>query len=198
MTNPIDITAEHPNHDHLRAMHLDGWTCAECLAATVAELRAELSAERASLRFADPREPIHPRPHGRVARPDQREGWRPMTTQTLDDFRNADVFDSRDVIERIEELEAVETPDDDEAAELATLQAFAGEAGGYVADWRYGEAFIADSHFESYAMDLAEDIGAVATDATWPNSFIDWPAAADALKQDYTSFELDGRTFWAR
>ena len=119
-------------------------------------------------------------------------------TQTLDDFRNADVFDSRDVIERIEELEAIESPDEDESTELAILYSFAHEAEGYVADWKYGEGFVADSYFESYAMELAEDIGAIAKDATWPNSFIDWPAAADALKQDYMSFELDGRTFWTR
>jgi hypothetical protein len=118
--------------------------------------------------------------------------------QTLDDFRNADVFDSRDVIERIDELGAIEAPDEDEAAELATLKAFADEAKGYVSDFDYGEGFIADDYFVTYAQELAEDIGAIDKDASWPLSYIDWSAAADALKMDYTSFELDGRTFWAR
>ena len=121
-----------------------------------------------------------------------------MTTQTLDDFRNADVFDSRDVIERINELEAIESPDEDEAAELATLKAFADYAEDYVADFRFGEGFIADSYFVAYAQELAEDIGAIGRDLPWPACHIDWDAAADALKMDYTSVDLDGRTFWAR
>lgn len=119
-----------------------------------------------------------------------------VATQTLDDFRNANVFDSRDVIERIAELEGMR--DDDDAAELATLRAFADEAEGYAADWRYGEAFIADDYFETYARDLADDIGAIDRNATWPLAYIDWAAAAAALQQDYTSVELDGRTFWTR
>lgn len=121
-----------------------------------------------------------------------------IATQTLDDFRRADVFDSRAVIERIEELESLDAPDEDEAAELVTLRAFADEADGYIDDWKYGEAFIADSYFEDYARELADDIGAIDSNATWPLTYIDWPAAADALKEDYTSIDLDGMTFWAR
>lgn len=120
-----------------------------------------------------------------------------MTTQTLADFRNADVFDSRDVIERIAELE-LDDINDENMAELSILRAFADEASGYAADWHYGERFIADSYFEDYARELADDIGAIDGNATWPLTYIDWPAAADALKQDYTSVDLDGRTFWTR
>jgi hypothetical protein len=156
-------------------------------------------------------------------------------TKTLGNFKSADVFDSRDFIERIEELEserdafevtcrecggAMDVPgeacpssgEDElphlpdstwaeenpvEAAELAALQAFAEDASG-CADWAHGEVFIRDSYFKDYAKEMAEDIGAISMEATWPNNYIDWDSAADALQQDYTSFELDGVTFWAR
>lgn len=121
-----------------------------------------------------------------------------MTTKTLDELKYSDVFDSRDVIERISELEDQEQRDEEETAELAILQAFADEAEGYAADWQYGEGFIRDSYFKEYAQELADDIGAVDSDAAWPNSYIDWDAAADALQMDYTSIELDGVTFWCR
>lgn len=116
-------------------------------------------------------------------------------TQTLDELRNADVFDSRDVIERIEELEDSTDPDD--IAERETLEAFA-EDGEQFADWSYGETFIRDSYFTEYAQELAEDIGAIDRDAQWPLYCIDWEHAARDLRVDYSSIELDGITFWAR
>lgn len=120
-----------------------------------------------------------------------------------------DYFDSRDVIERIEELSwdlqtddkgdpILDTLDGENREEYEALVALRDEADGYVADFIYGETFISDEYFQQYAEQLAEDIGAVNTEAGWPNSFIDWEAAADALKVDYTSFEFRGTTYWAR
>lgn len=57
---------------------------------------------------------------------------------------------------------------------------------------------IADSYFTEYAREFANDIGAVADAYSWPASHIDWDAAADALKVDYSEVELLGVTFWAR
>jgi antirestriction protein len=114
----------------------------------------------------------------------------------LDDLKSSNVFDSRDVIERLQYLEI--EPDEDEAAELAILQEFADEAEGYAADWHYGETFIRDSYFTEYAQELAEDIGAIDREYSWPASHIDWTAAAEALQQDYSAIELDGVTFWTR
>lgn len=85
----------------------------------------------------------------------------------------------------------------DEAEELATLMAFADEAEA-TPDWIHGETLIRESYFEDYARDLADDIGAIKSDAGWPNSFIDWEAAAEALKQDYGSAEFDGVTYLFR
>lgn len=109
-----------------------------------------------------------------------------------------DIIDSRDVIERISDLESEETLDDVERAELASLKELAEEASGYAADWEYGEALIRDSYFTEHAKVLADGIGAVSADATWPNNHIDWEAAAEELKQGYTSVTFDGVDYWIR
>lgn len=61
----------------------------------------------------------------------------------------------------------------------------------------YEPTLIADDDFEDYARELAEDIGA-APSVGWPGSYIDWEAAADALRQDYTTVEYDGTTYQIR
>jgi Antirestriction protein (ArdA) len=115
-----------------------------------------------------------------------------------------DIIDSRDVITRVEELEALEADveagglDQSEAHELAALRVLADEANGHVADWAYGATLIRDSHFETYAEELAEDIGAINSSASWPNNCIDWEQAARQLQVDYTSVDFDGVTYWVR
>ena len=145
-----------------------------------------------------------------------------MTTPDISN--SADIIDSRDIIARIEELEADEESldeaqkerdecsdedtnealeiakddfDDDAKDELKALRDLAEEASGSP-DWEHGEQLIDDCYFEEYARELAEDIGAVESNQSWPNNFIDWEAAADALKQDYMSVDYDGREYWIR
>lgn len=119
----------------------------------------------------------------------------------MSEFAPDEVFDSREVIDRIDELTDARdsgvdwAPEDQE--ELDKLEAFASEAEGY-GDWEYGETFIRDDYFEDYARELAEDCGMVDPNAGWPNNHIDWEAAADELKADYNSYEFDGETYWAR
>ena len=134
----------------------------------------------------------------------------------LEDILSGDTFDSRQIIERIEEIENdhvnddgdivfdIEAEDDyerfmaeDDKAEYAKLKAIEEECEGYP-DWQYGTTFIRDSFFEDYARELAEDIGAIDRDQSWPNSYIDWGAAARALQMDYTSVEIDGEDWWYR
>lgn len=128
-----------------------------------------------------------------------------------------DIIDSRDVIERIEELReerddlrqnAEETGDaaalrqweEEYGDELAALEKLAEQAEGYAADWEYGETLIHDSYFRDYAEELAEDIGALKRELAnqWPYTCIDWDAAAEELKQDYTEVDFDGVTYWIR
>jgi hypothetical protein len=87
--------------------------------------------------------------------------------------------------------------DSDDAAELKALRDLRDEAEGSP-DWQYGETLIRDSYFQEYAQELAEDIGAVNSDASWPNRCIDWEQAARELQIDYTLVELDGVDYWIR
>lgn len=127
----------------------------------------------------------------------------------------ADLLDSRDVIAYLEHLEAEfeanypnGVPDEDsddepdgvwEAhEELERVRAFCEECERCAPDWNYGETLIADRYFKQYAMDFAEDIGAIPKDNAWPCTCIDWDQAASELQMDYTSVEIDGQTFWIR
>lgn len=115
-----------------------------------------------------------------------------------------DVIDSRDIIDRIAELESdIEDaePDADltnERKELAALTALADEAKDYASDWQYGEILIRDSYFEDYAQGLARDIGAINDNASWPHNCIDWEQASRELQVDYTAVDFDGVTYWTR
>lgn len=62
----------------------------------------------------------------------------------------------------------------------------------------YEPTLIADSYFEEYAEQLADEIGAIDRDAGWPLNFIDWGAAAEALKADYTTIYFDGDEYLIR
>jgi hypothetical protein len=82
--------------------------------------------------------------------------------------------------------------------ELITLKKLAAEAQGYSEDWAYGATLIRSSYFVEYAQQFADDIGAVNSEASWPNTCIDWEQAARELQMDYTAVEFDGITYWVR
>lgn len=110
-----------------------------------------------------------------------------------------DIIDSGDIIERIEYLRGLEgIGDEDEQHEVAALEKLASEASDYAEDWEYGVTLIRDSYFKEYAMELADDIGAVPNDVTWPLTCIDWAQAARELRMDYTAVDFDGVTYWVR
>jgi hypothetical protein len=141
-------------------------------------------------------------------------------TRTWDEM-DGGWIDSRDIIERLEELEdaAKEEPNDfgcshcgegsmpsasepslceDHAEELRILRLFAEEGSQVAEDWEHGEAFIPDDQFEDYARQFADDIGAITGQEGWPLDYIDWGRAADALKMDYSSIDIEGTTYWGR
>lgn len=126
-------------------------------------------------------------------------------TNTFHDILD-DVFDLRDVIARFEELETekeeIESREEtanelaewhnDYDDEFQAIEEFLSEVKGYGGDeqWRgdwYPITFIMDRHFEDYAQELAEDIGAINRDSAWPNNCIDWKQAASELQMDYSS-----------
>ena len=128
----------------------------------------------------------------------------------------ADVIDVRDVIARIEELER-ELDDDnmpvtraivdgDDVSrrryELAQLQAIMDELKGYGGDeqWRgdwYPVTLVDDAYFVDYARELVIDCGGLPRDVPeWIE--IDWRATARNIQTDYSSVEINGRTYWYR
>ena len=132
---------------------------------------------------------------------------------------DTDIIDSRDIINRVEELaereefwamskshrEAekdtqvyAEGPlNGDEAEELAELRAVAAQ-GETLDDWVHGETLIRDDYFTEYAKQTAEDLGCIDREAGWPSMHIDWEAAAADLQTDYTDIDYNGVTYWAR
>lgn len=133
----------------------------------------------------------------------------------IDIENTADMIDVRDIIARVEELEALApetahdvtpgTSDELEANALELdeltnlLDALEGMGGDeqWRGDW-YPVTLIRDDYFRTYAQELAEDIGAVDDNATWPARCIDWDQAARELRMDYSSVEIDGVTYWTR
>lgn len=128
---------------------------------------------------------------------------------------NANIIDVRDIIARVEELREetaeYENPEGDleahdadiEAREELTvlesiLEALAGNGGDeqWEGDW-YPVTLIHDDYFEEYAQELAEDCG-FTTGNEWPARCIDWERAADELRQDYTTIEINGETYQYR
>lgn len=132
----------------------------------------------------------------------------------IDISNGYNTIDSRDVIARLEELSdeldgCAENKDGDfvdadgedmseEKEEHAALKKFAEEFESYAPDYHHGESAINEDHFTEYAQQLAEDIGAISNDTTWPYCHIDWEAAAEALKIDYTEIDFGGQAFWVR
>lgn len=139
-----------------------------------------------------------------------------MKTSCISNFDS--ILDSRDVINRIKDLEdereilqdAIdECPDDEdckqdlvdwndvEGDELAILKILAEEA-EYSPDWHYGETLIRDSYFTEYAQQFAEDIGAIEDNTQWPCTCIDWELAASELQVDYMRVDFDGVDYWIK
>lgn len=130
-------------------------------------------------------------------------------TDSIDSF--ADILDVRDIIARVEHLEqlreddAVDLGDDKDIlfAEMASLEVLLSELkdNGGDEQWRgawYPVTLIRDSYFKDYAQELAEDVGAVKVNATWPYTCIDWNQAARELQMDYTCADFNGVTYWFR
>lgn len=127
-----------------------------------------------------------------------------------------DIIDSRDIIKRMEELESevddLETELEDLTNEHDNLEAIQDEIAQLqdeigdreseldawrlfeqagVADWQHGEQFINEDYFEQYIVDLVTDCYEFPKEfgsGDWPWAYLemDWEAAAEAAKMDYT------------
>ena len=123
-------------------------------------------------------------------------------------------IDSRDVIARIEELEAervaIESQDSvfietkrlieefdnsEEGQELIALKALAEQGEDYAPDWEYGAQLIHEDYFEEAMDELLEECGDIPRDLP---SYLTITVDYDALKQDYTELDFDGQTYYIR
>lgn len=106
-------------------------------------------------------------------------------------------LDSRDIEARIDWLEEQDKTDPNEQDELVDLTAFRESVGSN--EWGYGITFIHDAFFSEYAEECARDIhGDAIYLGEWPMCHIDWDAAAEYLKMDYSSVDLDGTVYFFR
>lgn len=142
-------------------------------------------------------------------------------TNTIDNSQ--DTIDSREIIDRIEELKTelgLDEGDYDEYgvnlrssfnadpeksdlyAELSILEKLASE-GEDSPDWIYGETLIREDYFASYIEQLIDDCYEMPKEinsGSWPyrHITIDYEAAAEEAKQDYLEVDFDGVTYLIR
>ncbi len=119
-----------------------------------------------------------------------------------------DIIDSREIIERIEELEAEATNEDgdidaelllpEDAEEYAALILLREDAES-LADWHHGETLIHEDYFTQAMKELCEDTGLLPDNLPWwLEDNINWDGVADNLRADYTDFQFRGAIYWAR
>ena len=132
-----------------------------------------------------------------------------------------DTIDSRDVIARIEELEAEwedlrsamddhntdsdayeeasaalkEFDNSEEGQELIALIALAEQGEDYAPDWKYGALLIHEDYFETAMDEMLEDCGDIPRDLP---SYLTITVDYAALKQDYTAIDFNGQTYYIR
>jgi hypothetical protein len=130
-----------------------------------------------------------------------------MTTTTI--MNDQDIIDSRDIIDRIEELkELIEGEGCEDACteyklELAMLEDLADQGQSESSDWIHGETLIRRSYFVDYTEELINDCYEMPKQmhsGDWPfrHMTIDYEAAAKELEQDYSSIDFDGVEYLIR
>lgn len=64
----------------------------------------------------------------------------------------------------------------------------------FVTDRHIDGPFVRATYFDTYAKDLTEDLGGEIP--SWV--VVDWQATVEGIRTDYSAFELDGVTYYAR
>jgi hypothetical protein len=129
-------------------------------------------------------------------------------------MNDQDIIDSRDIIDRIEELEdqleGLGSGGDcekqgllDEWQELKALKELADQGQSESSDWIHGETLIRRSYFVDYTEELINDCYDMPKQmhsGDWPfrHITIDYEAAAKELEQDYASIDFDGVEYLIR
>lgn len=121
-----------------------------------------------------------------------------MRSEEIDN--SADIIDSRDIIARIDYLE--DTEDEDEQEELANLLKLQEQAEG-CSDWVHGATLVRDTYFTDHIKELIEDCYNMPKEmdsGSWPYNHLsmDYEAAAEEAKVDYSEVDFDGVTYYIR
>ncbi len=103
----------------------------------------------------------------------------------------------QEVTEEGAELAEVEEWTEEDQERLTALEELEDEVGH---EFMHGATLIPESEFQSYAQELAEDIGDVPRGGSdkWPYYCIDWEWAARELAQDYSIVTFEGQDYYVR
>ncbi len=120
------------------------------------------------------------------------------TANIIDSLMNDYAIDGRDIQARIDELEALDAPTEEESAELTDLTAFLHEAMQYNSD---ADAGVVLHRFVDYIKEIIDDCYALPKELTsgeWPyrHITINYEAAAEEAKADYAELTFRGRNFY--
>jgi hypothetical protein len=90
----------------------------------------------------------------------------------------------------------------DDKEELDMLKEIVSQ-GEDCSDWSYGTNLIHDDYFTEYTEELVHDCYEMPkelSEGKWPWCHVkmDWDAAAEELKSDYTTIEVNGETYYIR
>lgn len=126
---------------------------------------------------------------------------------------NQDIIDSRDIIERLEELDSEHidwlteedgrvSEDWEHSEEFEALRDLAEQAESSP-DWQYGEALIRDTYFTEYTKDMIEDcyhetVGQLDNIPSFIAVSVDWEETADNCMADYIEVNYSGATYYIR
>lgn len=117
-----------------------------------------------------------------------------IMNESHDDLLNQQVIDSRDIIERIEELEGQDELEESEKEELALLKEFEDEN---IPEWNDGAILIDSDYWVEYVKELLEDVGDIPRDL--PHYIaINWDKTADNISQDYSIITVNGNDWYYR
>ena len=109
-----------------------------------------------------------------------------------------DMFDEEeDDLERLKDSEQFTDEFSNELKEHEEIKEFCKELESYAPDFYHGETVIHEDYFNEYAEELVKDCGYISGDVpSW--IVIDWEETADNVKQDYTSIDFNGSTYYIR
>ena len=116
----------------------------------------------------------------------------------MDIHNQLNFIDSRDIVDRYNEI----VGDPEFLDEATRLEKVIRQGESCSSDWDHGEMLIHEDYFVEYTKELIEDCydDINTTSDKWPyrHMEIDFEAAANELKQDYTAIDFDGQTYYIR